>query len=823
MRALSLAASLLVSTVGFAQVDAAVHTDPSRGATLMPDSVAWASQATALSLNPAGLNKVGTFELIWAHERSVPRDQVIDGLFFATSPFDALGLGLSIEWLRNTTDAARKTSAGFAFGGETLSVGAALNFYTGRDIDGLTSVDLGVQTRPGRYFSAGLTVKNVDAPGRGSVAFPRKWDLGVGIRPLKERLNVGIDWIFSDQTGLDASRMAYTLKGEVWKGVWLSGGFSHGFRTGDGLFFSVGATLDTAHFGAGYALGGGALGFNHLVNARLSADDYRPVPIAANKIAVVALNDVGETDSGGTLATLLDIATPDKYLKLVRTLEGGVRDPYLKGVVIKVETSGLGLGRALELRELVMRLRAAGKFVIALILSASDPEYLIASAADRIYAVPEAMVMVDGLRSSVIFLGGTAQKLGVTIDVAKVGAYKNSPDQFTRTSMSPEQKEAIDGLLDTGVRAFDAVVPAARGITADQWHAAVDEGMKSVKRAKELKLIDDVLTTGQLEEQLPDLIPGARLVADYDPNEEKSVRWGTPAHVAVIPVIGTISGGGGGSDPVGLTHNAGADPFLRALDAASRDNDVAAIVLRIDSPGGDGLASDMMYRAVLDAKRRKPVVASMGDVAASGGYYVAMGADEIFASPTTITGSIGVFYLKPAVKGLGESLGAHQESVTRGKLAGALDMWEPWTDGQRASVQKWIDDFYETFTTEAALSRKTTREAIDLVARGRVWSGEDAKAKGLVDTMGGLEDAIRGARQRAGYDRELPVVVYGPSGGVLSSVMGSSAVAKKLQRLELGAASPLSSPVKHLARQLGADLLVGTGVQARLEYQLDVR
>ncbi len=823
----SLFVFLALPSLALAQVDAVVHLDPSRGATLLPDSVGWADQATAISINPAGLNKVGTFEAIWAHERSVPRDEVIDGLYFASSPVSSLGLGLSVEWLRNAggSNASRKTSAALAFGGQSLSLGFAANFFAGRGIDGLTSLDLGIQSRPGRYFSAGLTIKNVDAPARGAISLPRTWDAGVGFRPVGERLSVGADWIFSDQGSLAASRLAYSVKAELWKGLGAHAGFSHGFRPTDGLFFQVGLTVDTQHFGAGYALSGASQGLGHLTTARLSYDPYRQVPIGGGKIAVVALSNIGQADTGSTLATLLNISTPDRYLRVLRTLENGVADPQLRGVLLKVEVSGLRMARAQELREALMRLRAAGKTVIALILSAEDPEYLIASAADHVYAVPEAMVMVDGLRSSAIFLGGTAEKLSVSVDVAKVGAYKNAPDQFTRTSMSEEQKEAMNALLDAQVKSVDAQVPAARGLTVAQWHASIDEGLKSVKRAKELKLIDDVITTTQLEELLPELIPGARLVSDYSAHEEKDDRWGTASHIAVIPVLGNISGGSNGSDPLGLSLNAGADSFLRSLDAASRDASVAAIVLRIDSGGGDGLASDLMYRAVLAAKRRKPVVASMGDVAASGGYYVAMGADEIFASAGTITGSIGVFFLKPAVKGLGEKLGAHQDELSRGKLAGALDYWEPWTEGQRASVQKWVDDFYDTFITEAALSRKTTKEAIDQVARGRVWSGEDAKSKGLVDTIGGLTDAIAAAQRRAGCAHlDLPVKIYGPPPGIFGAIVGDGAVAQTLREARIQTATPWSPVVRALGAQLGAGLLLeAAGIQARLETPFDVR
>ncbi len=172
---------------------------------------------------------------------------------------------------------------------------------------------------------------------------------------------------------------------------------------------------------------------------------------------------------------------------------------------------------------------------------------------------------------------------------------------------------------------------------------------------------------------------------------------------------------------------------------------MVAIVLRVDSGGGDVLASDLMYRAVLEAKKRKPVIASMGDVAASGGYYVAMGADEILADPTTITGSIGVFYLKPALKGLlGDKLGVNRESISRAPLADLMDPWRPWTPEEQTAVQAWVDATYDDFITYVAEARKLDKEKVDAIARGRVWSGQDAHARGLVDQLGGFARGGRG-------------------------------------------------------------------------------
>jgi protease-4 len=306
----------------------------------------------------------------------------------------------------------------------------------------------------------------------------------------------------------------------------------------------------------------------------------------------------------------------------------------------------------------------------------------------------------------------------------------------------------------------------------------------------------------------------------YRPFDVRDLRWGVEKAIAVIPVLGSISGGKNSSTPITGDLIAGAQSFIEAIGTAADDPNVGAIVIRVDSGGGDGLAADLMYRAVLEAKKKKPVIASMGDAAASGGYYVAMGADEIVASPTTLTGSIGVFYVKPTIKRLAEDFGVNSVSISRGKLAGMSDPLEPWSPEQRVAAQKWIDDFYDTFITEVASSRRMEKAAVDAVARGRVWSGEDAKAKGLVDHLGGLMDAVARAQLKAGLTSETPLSIYQGSVGILPSLLGSTGL------LETPLPSQQLPPgLQSLAERLGASawLLESPRVQARLEYSVEIR
>lgn len=825
MRSLPFALALLLPCAAAAQVSLVEHADPSRGATLLPNTTAYADDATAATYNPAGVNKVGTFEARYAWERSLTRGSTINGLYLASAPARVVGLGLSFEWLNVAGPDTRKTNLSLAVGVEAVSLGVGINWFSGGAIDGLASFDLGVQTRPLRWLALGATVRNVASPTNGAVTLPRTWNVGLGLRPFGERLTVGVDWLFDELRG-SPGRMGYSLRGEVFKGINLYAGASHGFRGGDGLFLQVGASFDTAMVGAAYAASGSANGLNHLIMARFSVDAYRS-PSLRGKLVLIELADLNGSGVG-TVGELLGITQPDRFLRLLQQLRAMEDDPEIDGVLLKVSGGNLGFARALELRDALEKLKAKGKKVVAYVLSASDGDYLVASAADKIYAAHEASLFIDGLSSSTVFIGGTLEKIGVSVEVARVGDYKNAPDQLTRREMSSQQREVINAYLDADLRAYSAAVTAARALTPEQFTAALDEGLKSPKRAQELRLIDGILSPTELEKELDTLLPGRRLTQGYTVDGARSGAWGTPARVVVIPVIGSIAGGPSSTTP--FSTSSGAETFIRALEAAAGDDAVAAIVLRVDSGGGDGLASDLMYRAVLEAKKKKPVIASMGDVAASGGYYVAMGADAIFAQPTTLTGSIGVFFLKPSAKGLLEKLDAKNELIQRGALAGIDDLFEPWDAPRRAAAQKWVDAFYDTFITEVASARKMTKEAVDAVARGHVWAGEEAKARGLVDSMGGLLDAVEAAKERAGLSgRRVPITITGAGGGLLGQALGADTqLGQALNAAALPAALrfelKLPPVLQALSQRLQAEpLLQGAGLRAELEQSIEVR
>jgi protease-4 len=430
--------------------------------------------------------------------------------------------------------------------------------------------------------------------------------------------------------------------------------------------------------------------------------------------------------------------------------------------------------------------------VVSIIFSADDPEYFAAAASDKVWVVPQSMLLINGLTASVTFLGQAMDKLGVKWDVARVGKYKNAPDQLTRADMSAEQREVINAYLDTESNHLVKSIAQMRNIPPDQVSSAQKIGLITPKQAVELGLVDDIVKPSELEGKLKEFVLGGEISGEYQLEGTQRGSWGSPPVIAVVPIVGTISSGRSRSDPVGVSEVAGVETVVDNLQEVASDPSVKAIILRVDSGGGDALASDLMYRAVQEAAKKKPVIASMGNLAASGGYYAAMGAQKIYADSTTLTGSIGVFILKPAVGPLARKLGINNETIKRGNLSNLFSAFDPWTPEEQAAAQKWVDAFYDDFLTVVADARKLPKEQVDQIARGHVWSGEAAKDLKLVDELGTMFDAIDEARREAGLPEDgnwkIRMMGEAPALGVATPPFLSTALPEPLRRTieELG-------------------------------------
>lgn len=431
-------------------------------------------------------------------------------------------------------------------------------------------------------------------------------------------------------------------------------------------------------------------------------------------------------------------------------------DKRIKAILIEIDISGAGWGKAEEIRDAIADFRSSGKQVYAYMEYGMNKEYYIASACDRIFVAPPGELFINGLAADVMFFRGSLDKLGVYPDMYQIGKYKSAGDTFTRKDMSEAHREYINSLLDDLFSRYVEAIAKARSKSPEDVRAIIDNSPYSAPKAKEAGLIDGVGYRDEIEKELKTKLgyketDDLRLVkaSEYRKVEPESLGLNKGERIAVIYATGDIGSGKSENSPTG-DQSIGSDTLTKALKDARDDKTIKAIVLRVDSPGGTGLASDIIWHAVEAAKQKKPVVVSMADVAASGGYYISAGASKIIAQPSTITGSIGVVAGKPVIKGFYDWIGVSNEYVLRGKQAGMFRETEKFTPEERAKFEEWIKNtYYQDFVPKVAKGRNKDAAYIDSVAQGRVWTGAQGKERALVDEFGGLDRAIEVAKQLA--------------------------------------------------------------------------
>ncbi|HSN92133.1 MAG TPA: signal peptide peptidase SppA, partial [Anaeromyxobacteraceae bacterium] len=443
----------------------------------------------------------------------------------------------------------------------------------------------------------------------------------------------------------------------------------------------------------------------------------------------------------------------DPYLSLVRRLERARDDRDVAGLVLVTSDLPVGLARVEELRRLVTEIRTR-KPVLVYLRGGRTKEVLLAAAATAVASPPGTPLFVTGLASSTLYLRDGLARLGMAFDVVKAGAYKTAPEPLVRSGPSPEAREQREAVLDDVFARTVAGVAAGRRLPEPRVREIVDRGIFTAEEAREAGLLDAVLWPDEMKEWVRGQVGrSVRVVNGYRPVPPRTAQtWGRPPVVAVVPVEGTIVRG-----RRSLRGLSGAEGIARAIRRAAADGDVRAIVLRVDSPGGDGLASDLLWREVRQARKKgKPVVAWTGDVAASGGYLVASAADAIVAQPSSLTGSIGVFALKPDLSGLLAKLSIGRDASARGENAQILSLARPWSASERALLQAQVDRFYRTFLERVAEGRGMTVAEVEALAAGRVFTGQQAFDRRLVDRIGTLADALALAREKAGLAADEP-------------------------------------------------------------------
>jgi len=446
---------------------------------------------------------------------------------------------------------------------------------------------------------------------------------------------------------------------------------------------------------------------------------------------------------------------PQSLSSLLAQFRKAKVDKRITAVMLDIDMSDAGWAKSEEIRGAIADFRTSGKPVYAYMETSLNKDYYIATACDKIFVPPPGELFTIGLAADVMFFRGSLDKLGIYPDMYQIGKYKSAGDTFTQKEMTPAHREFINALLDDLYGRYIDGIAKARSKSPDDVKTLIDNAPYSAKQAKEAGLIDGALYRDEVEKELKKRLGykdsddlHVASASDYRQISQESLGLNKGERIAVVYAAGDITSGkstfgGSGEETIG------SDSLVKTINEARDDKTIKAIVLRIDSPGGSGLASDIIWRAIELAKEKKPVVVSMSDVAASGGYYIACNANKIIAEPSTITGSIGVVGGKPVVKGFYDWIGVTNEYVLRGKNAGMFRETEKFSDTERQKFVEFIGATYDDFITKVAKGRSKEKTYIDSIGQGRVWTGRQGKENGLVDEYGGLDKAIEVAKQLA--------------------------------------------------------------------------
>jgi protease-4 len=452
----------------------------------------------------------------------------------------------------------------------------------------------------------------------------------------------------------------------------------------------------------------------------------------------------------------------ESFLDMRRRMDALARDPKVAGVLLVVKGAPKGWAATQELAASVAAWKSSGKKVVAWLPSGGNREYYIAAQADVVVVSPATVLSVVGVHSTRTFFRRLLDKLGIQAQFVWVGKYKTARETLTRTEPTPEHQEAHEAMLDDVFGQLVEGIAKARRVTPEQVRQWIDLGPILAGEAVQSGMVDRVSTATDLPSVLRELGLKDRLLSDRYPLwEERNDRWDAPRRIGVLVAQGMIVPGRGGA-LVG-TRFLGEDDFLRAADSFRRDGSIAGVLLRVDSPGGSSLASEGMNRALVELGRAKPLVVSMGNMAASGGYYISAPARRIFAMPGTATGSIGIYAAKFVVSGLLDMVGVDRTHTVRGKHAAIYSMDQVMTKEQEEITAKALKGLYDLFVARVAEGRSLPADRVELAAQGRIWSGVRALEAGLVDELGGSLEALNYLRGILGMSEEDPVeLVYGP-------------------------------------------------------------
>lgn len=560
-----------------------------------------------------------------------------------------------------------------------------------------------------------------------------------------------------------------------------------------------------------------------LIGAAISSAEDETVSVSANTIINMSFDypivERGSKDAFDKFGLDIGGSRNMGLNDILDALKRAKEDENIKGIYIDPSSLQAGMATVEEIRNALIDFKKSGKFILAYSEVYSKTAYYLASVADKIYLNPEGLLEFTGFNSEIVFFKGALEKLEIEPQVIKVGTYKSAVEPFILDKMSDANRRQVSSFLGSMYDHYLSQISQIRKIEKDSLFVIADQlKAQNAADAVKYKLADGLRYKDQVLDELKNRtgiekkedIKSVSLT-DYIKNDNSSSDGDFNKRIAIVYASGEINGGEGDDETIG------SERISRAIRKARTDEKVKALVLRVNSPGGSALASDVIWREIVLTKKVKPVIVSMGDVAASGGYYISCAADSIFAQPNTITGSIGVFGIIPNMqKFFNNKLGITFDGVKTGKYADLGDISRPLTDNEKLIIQKEVNRIYDSFTKRVADGRKKTQTYVDEIGQGRVWSGTEALKNGLVDKLGSIDDAIRSAAKMARLT-DYKLVEYPSQKSRFDSFLGSSSDKLKeyFAKQELGDQYIYYKKLKYALKL--------SGIQARMPFDISVK
>lgn len=602
-----------------------------------------------------------------------------------------------------------------------------------------TSWDMGMLYREYSFLSLGLVIRNINKPAFLDKNLPMIYNVGAGFRPFGNRFTVSFDIEFQEAVR-DVDTVT-ALKLEPFDGVQFRADYKDTGRFGFALTFNMP--------NLGFGVGTNNKTLENTGYLKLSTASYRSATPAGNIFYEVILGgEIADKPSRPAL-----FKSPEmNMLDILDMFEKVKRDSSVSGLVLKIYPMDIGFGKIQELRSKIEELRNNHKKIYAYLETADIKSYYLAAACDRIFLPSMGEVMLAGLKAEFLFYKDTLDKIGIKADVEHVGKYKSAGEEMTNSGLSSEHRENMNVLLDDWFAQVTKDVANDRGFNAEELKNKINKGPFTAKEALKEKLVDELAYFEEIPEAVRKL-DGIyiSIVNEFALRFKHYHRenWKVPPEIAVIYVTGMISSGYNFTDVLFGEETTGSESVALALRMAKNIPSIKGVIIRIDSGGGSAVASDRIWHAIMSTRESKPVVISMGDVAASGGYFIASAGNVVVSNAGTLTGSIGVVSMKYSLKGLYEKIGIKREIIKRGEHADLFSSYDEFSKDEKEIVQKLLLDTYDQFIDRVSFGRKIPKEKVLEAAEGKVATGKMAKDAKLIDELGGLDTAVKFVKKEA--------------------------------------------------------------------------